>query len=78
MAELLAPGLSVIAGGKLTTYRKLAEHAMDKLAKYYPQAGQAWTNRAILPGGDISGSREDYAALLRRRHASRARADDRH
>ncbi|MCI4003798.1 glycerol-3-phosphate dehydrogenase [Dickeya dianthicola] len=62
-----APLLSVF-GGKLTTYRKLAEHAMDKLVKYYPQAGQAWTRNAILPGGDISGSREDYAAALRRRY----------
>ncbi|MEI7064716.1 glycerol-3-phosphate dehydrogenase [Dickeya chrysanthemi] len=62
-----APLLSVF-GGKLTTYRKLAEHALEKLVKYYPQAGQAWTRNAILPGGDISGSREDYAATLRRRY----------
>ncbi|GAB7265299.1 hypothetical protein DZS_22090 [Dickeya ananatis] len=62
-----APLLSVF-GGKLTTYRKLAEHALEKLVKYYPQAGQAWTRNTILPGGDISGSREDYAATLRRRY----------
>ncbi|WP_017349992.1 glycerol-3-phosphate dehydrogenase [Pantoea sp. A4] len=62
-----APLLSVF-GGKLTTYRKLAEHALEKLAKYYPHAGAAWTKTAVLPGGDIAGSREDYAASLRRRY----------
>ncbi|WP_313159927.1 glycerol-3-phosphate dehydrogenase C-terminal domain-containing protein, partial [Mixta calida] len=62
-----APLLSVF-GGKLTTYRKLAEHAMEKLAKYYPNAGPAWTKNAVLPGGDIAGTREDYAAGLRRRY----------
>ncbi|RYC39044.1 glycerol-3-phosphate dehydrogenase [Pectobacterium zantedeschiae] len=61
-----APLLSVF-GGKLTTYRKLAEHALDKLHKYYPQAGKAWTKDAVLPGGDIAGTRDDYAAALRRR-----------
>jgi len=62
-----APLLSVF-GGKLTTYRKLAEHAMEKLAKYYPNAGPAWTKSAVLPGGDFSGTRDDYAASLRRRY----------
>ncbi|QKJ85279.1 Glycerol-3-phosphate dehydrogenase [Paramixta manurensis] len=62
-----APLLSVF-GGKLTTYRKLAEHAMEKLAKYYPNAGPAWTKSCVLPGGDIAGTREDYAASLRRRY----------
>ncbi|GKW30037.1 glycerol-3-phosphate dehydrogenase [Pectobacterium brasiliense] len=61
-----APLLSVF-GGKLTTYRKLAEHALDKLHKYYPQAGKTWTKGAVLPGGDIAGTRDDYAAALRRR-----------
>nr|WP_154929089.1 glycerol-3-phosphate dehydrogenase [Pantoea agglomerans] len=62
-----APLLSVF-GGKLTTYRKLAEHALEKLAKYYPNAGPAWTKNCVLPGGNISGTREDYAASLRRRY----------
>ena len=62
-----APLLSVF-GGKLTTYRKLAEHAMEKLAKYYPEAGPAWTKESVLPGGHFSGSREDFAASLRRRY----------
>lgn len=62
-----APLLSVF-GGKLTTYRKLAEHAMDKLAPYYPQARSAWTRNTVLPGGHFSGSREEYANSLTRRY----------
>ncbi len=63
-----APLLSVF-GGKLTTYRKLAEHALDKLAKYYPDASGAWTKGRVLPGGDLHGDRDDYAAGLRRTFA---------
>ncbi len=62
-----APLLSVF-GGKLTTYRKLAEHALEKLAPYYKGIGPAWTKNAVLPGGDIAGTRDDYAAKLRRRY----------
>jgi glycerol-3-phosphate dehydrogenase len=61
-----APLLSVF-GGKLTTYRKLAEHALEKLTPYYKGIGPAWTKTAVLPGGDIDGDRDDYAAKLRRR-----------
>lgn len=52
---LNAPMLTVL-GGKLTTYRKLAEHAMEKLASIFPeQAGEEhhWTHLEPLPGGDI-------------------------
>ncbi len=62
-----APLLSVF-GGKLTTYRKLAEHALGKLSKYYPEAGPAWTKNTILPGGYFNGSRDDYTVTLRRRY----------
>ncbi|HEI8951442.1 TPA: glycerol-3-phosphate dehydrogenase [Morganella morganii] len=59
-----APLLSVF-GGKLTTYRKLGEHALDKLAAYYPHAGKAWTKQAVLTGGELNGrSRDDYARVL--------------
>ena len=47
-----APLLSVF-GGKITTYRKLAEHALDKLAPFFPRLGPAWTAAAPLPGGDM-------------------------
>lgn len=63
----VAPLLSVF-GGKLTTYRKLAEHALEKLASYYPNAGPAWTRQSVLPGGQFSGSREEFAQDLQRRY----------
>jgi len=50
--EGCAPMLSIF-GGKITTYRKLAEHAMAELARFFPDAGQAWTAGAVLPGGDL-------------------------
>jgi glycerol-3-phosphate dehydrogenase len=56
-AEGAAPVLSVF-GGKITTYRRLAEHAVDKLARYFPGATGAWTGAAALPGSDFS-NRED-------------------
>ena len=52
--ENLAPLISVF-GGKLTTYRKLAEAATNKLSEFFPHAGAAWTKNASLPGGDFSG-----------------------
>ena len=42
-----------IFGGKITTFRKLAEHALDKLSPYFPEMGDAWTSAQPLPGGDI-------------------------
>ncbi len=47
-----APILSVF-GGKITTYRKLAEHALGKLQPFFPTLGPAWTAKAPLPGGDL-------------------------
>ena len=44
--------LSVI-GGKITTYRRLAEAAMTKLARCFPAIPGPWTARAALPGGDF-------------------------
>ncbi|MBA1274212.1 glycerol-3-phosphate dehydrogenase [Stutzerimonas azotifigens] len=46
-----APLLSVF-GGKLTTYRKLAESAMAQLKPFFPQLGDSWTAAAPLPGGE--------------------------
>jgi D-erythritol 1-phosphate dehydrogenase len=86
-AEGQAPMLSVF-GGKITTARKLAEHALEKLKGAGLQTGPGWTGDAPLPGGDIDSFRtflrdlqRDYAALdphwlehLARRHGTRARA----
>ena len=55
-----APALNVF-GGKITTFRKLAEHALDRLQPWFPAMKPAWTARGALPGGDMA----DFAAFLR-------------
>lgn len=47
-----APLLSIF-GGKITTYRKLAEQALDLLASQGIETRGAWTATAALPGGDM-------------------------
>ncbi|MGE0423810.1 MAG: glycerol-3-phosphate dehydrogenase [Reyranellaceae bacterium] len=47
-----APLLSVF-GGKITTYRRLAEHALEDLRRYYPGMGDPWTHREPLPDGEM-------------------------
>ena len=60
-----APLLSVL-GGKLTTYRSLAEKALDRLVAFFPKASPGWTRDAVLPGGDIPDlDVERYAQRLR-------------
>ncbi|MBY0336589.1 MAG: glycerol-3-phosphate dehydrogenase [Acetobacteraceae bacterium] len=49
-----APLLSVY-GGKITTFRRLAEEAADKVAAALGAARPAWTAEAKLPGGDLKG-----------------------
>ena len=63
-----APILSVF-GGKITTYRKLAEHALDKLAPFFPGMGKPWTATAPMPGGDIANA--DFTGWLARFRAAR-------
>jgi glycerol-3-phosphate dehydrogenase len=46
-----APLLTVY-GGKITTYRRLAEHALDRLA-HIVAGGPAWTRESHLPGGEF-------------------------
>ncbi|MDY0957069.1 glycerol-3-phosphate dehydrogenase [Sphingomonas sp. CFBP8993] len=66
--EAQAPMLNIF-GGKITTYRKLAEHAMRELAAFFPAAGPAWTAGATLPGGDFADANFDrFLADLTVRH----------
>jgi glycerol-3-phosphate dehydrogenase len=60
-----APLLNVF-GGKLTTYRRLAEHAMKKLAPFFPDATGPWTSATPLPGGDILGFDAWSVDMMRR------------
>jgi glycerol-3-phosphate dehydrogenase len=48
-----APLLTVF-GGKITTYRCLAEEAMAKLQPFFPRMRPPWTAHEALPGGDLS------------------------
>ncbi|MEG0880094.1 MAG: glycerol-3-phosphate dehydrogenase [Janthinobacterium sp.] len=57
-----APLLSVF-GGKITTFRKLAEEAMDMLAPLLGNTLPAWTASACLPGGDVFGSTPQNRAV---------------
>ena len=61
-----APLLNIF-GGKITTYRRLAENALRQLAPWFPEAHGAWTAGYPLPGGDFPvGGLEGLAATLRR------------
>jgi len=64
------PALLNVFGGKLTTYRKLAEHAMEKLAPALGCDTASWTAQASLPGGDIPNA--DFDAYLARLRGGRA------
>ncbi len=55
-----APVLSIY-GGKVTTYRRLAEHALQKLAPYFPGLKGDWTATEPLLGGDFAGISREQA-----------------
>jgi len=54
-------------GGKITTYRRLAEHALERLAPHLPAPRPAWTGTAPLPGGDLATFPDFLADLMARR-----------
>ena len=63
-----APLLSVF-GGKITTYRKLSEEAVDLLGQALGHRAPAWTGGAVLPGGDFpQGDFEAYARGFAQEH----------
>ena len=63
-----APLLTVF-GGKITTYRKLAESAVDMLTRELGSRALAWTSRALLPGGDLPhGAFTRFLRSLERRY----------
>jgi glycerol-3-phosphate dehydrogenase len=73
-----APLLNVF-GGKLTTYRRLAQSALEKIGEAIGEKGASWTAGATLPGGDfpptgyeaeVSRLSKDYP-FLSARHARR-------
>jgi glycerol-3-phosphate dehydrogenase len=60
--EQRAPVLSIF-GGKITTYRRLAEAVLEKLQPHIGGPDQTWTDQAALPGGDLP--HNDFSAFLR-------------
>ncbi len=50
-----APLINVF-GGKITTYRRLSEHMLEKIEAAIGAKGKPWTARATLPGGDFPAS----------------------
>ncbi len=66
------PLLSVI-GGKITTYRRLAEEVVDRIASLLDERAPAWTAGIPLPGGDLPGG--DFDAYLAQLAAGRPWAD---
>ncbi len=52
-----APLLNIF-GGKITTFRELAERGLHQIAKFFPQMKGDWTVSAPLPGGDMTNA--DY------------------
>jgi glycerol-3-phosphate dehydrogenase len=49
----VGPPILHVIGGKVTTYRRLAEAALDHLKLHLPGIGPPWTANAVLPGGDV-------------------------
>jgi len=66
LGEEEGPQIVSVFGGKITTYRRLAEHALEKLAPFLPKMDAPWTDSVPLPGGDI-GDFEAFLADVRRR-----------
>ncbi|MGE0004364.1 MAG: glycerol-3-phosphate dehydrogenase [Parvibaculaceae bacterium] len=65
------PPLLSVFGGKITTYRRLAEHALLKLKPHFPQMTGDWTGSAHLPGGDLKGAESfaHFVAVLEQRYS---------
>ncbi len=70
-----APLLNVF-GGKITTYRRLAEAALRRLGPYFPGLGEPWTAGAPLPGGDFPV--DGFGALVARLRERFPFLDERH
>lgn len=60
-------GLLHILGGKITTYRVLAEQAVNQIQDYLKQEQKPWTKDIPLPGGDIfNGDFEDLLETIQK------------
>ncbi len=62
-----APLLSIF-GGKITTYRKLAEAALKKLQPYHTNMRAPWTRDSALPGGDFTHGIKQFHTQLQKQY----------
>jgi glycerol-3-phosphate dehydrogenase len=67
--------LLTVYGGKITTYRRLAEHALDRLA-HVVGGGPAWTRDSHLPGGEFP--HNGFDALVAKTRKSRPFLSEEH
>ena len=67
-AQAAEPPLLCVFGGKLTTYRKLAEAALAQLQPFFGKLGPAWTATATLPGAENLQSPQHLQESLCARH----------
>ncbi len=58
-----APLLNIF-GGKITTYRRLAETILERIGQEIGARGKPWTETARLPGGDFDGDADSFAQRL--------------
>ena len=58
------PPILSVFGGKITTFRKLAEEAVDHVAKALDNRHGGWTHNACLPGGDLFGAEPHNKSVL--------------
>jgi len=69
------PAMLNVFGGKITTYRRLAESMLEKIADVLGPRGRPWTSRAVLPGGDFPPTEfESEVAKLKAHYAFLDRA----
>lgn len=70
LVETQGAAILNIFGGKITTFRKLAEHALQRLLPIFPDMGGDWTAKSILPGGDIENADFDsFFAAIRKEYS---------
>lgn len=61
-----SPPLLNVFGGKITTYRRLAEAVLKKFKPHFPQMSGEWTATASLPGGNfpVAGVADQVTGLI--------------
>ena len=70
------PPMISILGGKITTYRTLAEEVVQEIGRFVPVTKSSWTGRSALPGGDFP--HDEYHRQVEDLHRDYAFLDAQH